>query len=168
MKTLLLMRHAKSSWENTNLADFDRPLNSRGLEAAPLVGNLIYDNQLQIELILASPAKRAKQTAVLVKETGQIAAKICYDEKIYEASPLSLLQTISAQEDRFEKILLVGHNPGLEGLIKILTGETATMATASLAKINLRIEYWKDISSNCGELEFILRPEKESPATAAE
>lgn len=168
MKTLLLLRHAKSSWENADLADFDRPLNSRGLEAAPLVGGIIYDRQLQPDLILSSPAKRAKQTAVLVKETGQIAAKIRYEEKIYEASPSALLQILSEQEDRNEKILLVGHNPGLEGLIKVLTGETTAMATAALAKINLNIEEWKDISASCGQLEFLARPEAESKTKTAD
>lgn len=162
MKILLLLRHAKSSWENSDLADFDRPLNSRGLEAAPLAGNFIYDSKLQTDLILSSPAKRAKQTAVLVKETGQIPAKIRYDEKIYEASPPALLQILSEQEDKNEKVLLVGHNPGLEELIKTLTGESVIMETAALAKIILQIEKWKDISANCGQLEFVWLPEKEA------
>ncbi|MGI9035726.1 MAG: SixA phosphatase family protein [Pyrinomonadaceae bacterium] len=165
MKTLLLLRHAKSSWENADLADFDRPLNSRGLEAAPLAGNIIYDRNLQTDLILSSPAKRAKQTAVLVKETGQIASKIQYEEKIYEASPLTLLSVLAEQDDKNEKILLIGHNPGLEDLVKVLTGEAATMQTATLAKINLEIENWKDISPNCGALEFVARAEaKDLPA----
>ena len=142
------------------MADFDRPLNSRGLESAPLMGGLIYDRQLPADLILSSPAKRAKQTAVLIKETGQLAAKIQYEEKIYEASPLTLLHILSGQEEKSKNILLVGHNPGLEGLIKILTGESVMMATAALVKINLNIDKWTDISPNCGDLEFVSAPEK--------
>ncbi|MGI8469624.1 MAG: SixA phosphatase family protein [Pyrinomonadaceae bacterium] len=168
MKTLLLLRHAKSSWEKSDLADFDRPLNSRGLAAAPLAGNIIYDRHLQLDLILSSPAKRAKQTAVLVKETGQITVKIQYEEKIYEASPLSLLSILAEQSDKNESILLVGHNPGLEGLIKVLTGKTATVQTATLAKINLKIENWQGISPNCGELEFVARAEEETKKLSAE
>ena len=167
MKTLVLLRHAKSSWENSDLADFDRPLNSRGLESAPLTGCLIYEKQVQADLILSSPAKRTKQTAVLVKETGQIPAKIHYEEKIYEASPLTLLQILAGQEDKTENILLVGHNPGLEALGKILTGENLTMATATVAKINLNIDKWSDIAPNCGQLEFVISP-SEKERTSAE
>lgn len=160
MKTLLLMRHAKSSWENSDLSDYERPLNPRGLESAPLTGNLIHKRKLFVDLFLSSPAKRARQTAVMIKEAAQIAAEIHYEEKIYEASSLRLLQTISAQENGRKSILLVGHNPGLEGLIKILTGETIEMKTAALAKINLNIENWSDIAPESGKLEFLERPEK--------
>ena len=158
MRTLLIMRHAKSSWDNPEISDFDRPLNSRGLNAAPFMGNLIYTNHLTPDLIISSPAKRAKQTAILVKETAEIAEKIEFQEQIYEASPTTLLYLVSQISNKYKSILLVGHNPGLEGFIRILTSEIETMPTAAVAKINLEITNWDEIKANCGKLELIMRP----------
>lgn len=161
MKTLLILRHAKSSWDNPDLADFDRPLNSRGLEAAPLMGNVIYKNDLQPQIILSSPAKRAKQTAILIKETARIEGKINFAEDIYEASPLKLLHVVSEIDDKNETVLLVGHNPGLEGFVKMLTGEIHAIPTAALIKIDLNIESWKDTAANCGKVNLFVRPKDE-------
>ncbi len=160
MKTLFVLRHAKSSWENTDLSDFARPLNERGLKAAPLMGKFIYKNQLQSELILSSPAERAKQTAILVKENAQIGGEIRYDERIYEASPARLLEVISEQSEKLESVMLVGHNPGLEGLLKILTGEAQPMPTAALAVIDLKIGKWSEINSSTGNLRTLIRPKE--------
>ncbi|HXG82594.1 MAG TPA: histidine phosphatase family protein [Pyrinomonadaceae bacterium] len=164
MKTVSLLRHAKSSWNDDNLADFDRPLNKRGLEIMPFVGEKIYDAKLAIELILSSPAKRAKQTAILIKETAQVAADIRYDERIYEASPHRLLEVIAETEDEREAIMLVGHNPGLEGLIRVLTGETQSMETAALAVIDLKIEKWSETNAACGFVRKIINPKNEIEA----
>jgi phosphohistidine phosphatase len=161
MKTLFLLRHAKSSWDNPNISDFERPLNKRGLETAPFIGKLLYDRKIQPDLILSSPAKRAKQTAILVKETGELSVEINYEDNIYEASPLRLLEILSKVNDEAESILLVGHNPGLESLIRILSGEIHAIQTCVLTKLNLNIEKWNEISSDCGEIEFIIRPKEE-------
>ena len=158
MKTLFLFRHAKSSWENPDLADFERSLNSKGLSDATFMGTLIYENQIQPDLILSSPAKRAKQTAILIKETAQFEKKIQYVEKIYEASPLTLLQIISAAEDKNESLILFGHNPGIEDLIKILTGEVLAFPTAGFAKISLKVESWSEIEAGCGTLDLFASP----------
>lgn len=167
MKTLLILRHAKSSWDNPDSSDFDRPLNSRGLEAVPLMGNVIYQKNLQPEIIISSPAKRAKQTAILIKETAQIEAKIRYEDGIYEASPLRLLQIVSEVEDKNGMILIVGHNPGLESFIKMLTGEIQSMPTAAFAKIDMQIDCWSDIAADCGRLDFLVRPKDERKANEA-
>ena len=158
MKTLYILRHAKSSWDNPLLADFERPLNKRGLDAAPMIGEIIYKNRFNPELILSSPAKRAKQTAVLVREVGAIKPEIRYDERIYEASPQTLVQIISELGEESDSSLLVGHNPGLEGLIRFLTGETQTMPTAALAVIDLNVENWAEITVECGTLKKLIRP----------
>jgi phosphohistidine phosphatase len=158
MKTLYLLRHAKSSWDNPAISDFDRPLNQRGLEAAPFMGKIIFDRKIQPCLILSSPAMRAKQTALLIKETAQISAKIQYEETIYEASPMRLLEIISELDKKYDSVLMVGHNPGFENLYRILTNEIQPIQTATLAKINLNINKWSDINANCGESEFIIRP----------
>lgn len=161
MKTLYILRHAKSSWDNPLLADFERPLNKRGLESAPLIGEIIYKNKFNPDLFLSSPAKRAKQTAVLAREVGAIQPEIRFDERIYEASPQTLVQIISELGEEADSLLLVGHNPGLEGLIRFLTGETRPMATAALAVIDLKIENWAETTAECGSLKKMIRPADE-------
>jgi phosphohistidine phosphatase len=158
MKTLLLLRHAKSSWENTQLADFERTLNSRGLRDAPIVGQKIKERNIEIDLILSSPAERTKQTANLVKEAAAAQARIQFEEKIYDASSTQLLQTISRMDDSINTVLLVGHNPGIESLQTLLTGEAHRFPTAALAKILFSIRSWSDIATNRGKLEFLLTP----------
>lgn len=162
MKTLYILRHAKSNWNDSDLADFDRPLNERGFEAAPLIGAAMYENQFQPDLIISSPAKRAKQTAVLVRASAQLESKIQYDEKIYEASPRRLLQIVSEQSDKLESLMLVGHNPGSEELLKTLTGELRPMATANLAVVDLQIENWSEIDANCGTLRVLISPKDQT------
>lgn len=160
MKTLFLMRHAKSSWENLDLSDFERPLNERGLRAAPLMGEVIGKNKFEINLIVSSPAERAKQTAVLVKEAAPINGEIVFDEKIYEASPHRLLEIVSALNNKLESAMLVGHNPGFENLVKILTGESEAMPTAALAVIDLDIKNWNETSAGKGTLRNFIRPKE--------
>ena len=144
------------------MADFDRPLNKRGLEAAPFMGNIIYENHFQPDLIISSPAKRAAQTTILVRASAQIESEIRYDEKIYEASPHRLLQIISEQNDTLESLMLVGHNPGFEELLINLTGEFQRMATANLAVVDLEIGSWNEISANCGILRILIRPKEQT------
>ena len=161
MKTLFVLRHAKSSWDNPDWADFERPLNSRGLDAARFIGELIYQRELHPQLIVSSPAKRAKQTAVLVKEIAGVAKPITFDERIYEASPLTLFNLIREFDEKYESVLIVGHNPGFENLVRMLTGEPVSMPTAALAKISLDIEKWSAIEPDGYALEFLIRPKEE-------
>jgi len=160
MKTIFLLRHAKSSWENSDLSDFDRPLNQRGLETAPFMGEIIFKNQFQIDLIVSSPATRARQTAILVKEAAKINGEIEYDDGIYEASPPRLVKVLSEIAEKYQSAMLVGHNPGMEGLVKFLAGEIQPMPTAALAVINLKIDKWNEINADCGTLRTLLRPRK--------
>ncbi len=161
MKTLYLLRHAKSSWTDNSLADFDRPLNARGRNAAPFIGELMARKELLPELIISSPAKRAMGTALLVKEASGSNASIQYDERIYEANPQTLKNVISQVTAEFDSVLMVGHNPGIEGLIDHLTGNLEPMPTAALAGISLNIAAWPEIEADCGKLDFIIRPSEE-------
>lgn len=161
MKTLYILRHAKSSWEKPDIADFERPLNEAGLNTAPFMGQLIYERGFQPEAIFSSPAKRARQTAVLIRETGGFKAEIKYDDRIYEASPQVLLQVIADTKDKHESVMLVGHNPGLEGLIRFLTGHKENMPTAALAIVELFVNDWNGIVANSGELKELIRPKDE-------
>lgn len=158
MKTLFVLRHAKSSWENRDSSDFDRQLNEQGLRTAPAMGEAIYKNRFEPSMILSSPARRARQTAVLIKQTALLESEIKYDERIYEASPLRLLQVLSEQDAALDSIMIVGHNPGLEGLIKILTGELQPMPTAALAVIDLDANNWSEITAESGKLRTVIRP----------
>lgn len=160
MFTLLIMRHAKSDWDNPEISDFERPLNPRGLKAAPFMGTVIRKNFATPDLIISSPAKRAKQTAVLVKEAAGIESEIQYRDNIYEASPSILLNLVSNLKTIYSSVVLIGHNPGLENFIRILTGETPSMPTAAIAKIDLSINDWNEIKPDCGTLHLILRPKE--------
>lgn len=167
MKTLFVLRHAKSSWDNPDWSDFERPLNSRGLDAARFIGELIYERNLQPQIIVSSPAKRAKQTAVLVKEIAEVSKPVKFDERIYEASPLTLFNLIREFDEKWESVLIVGHNPGFENLVRMLTGEAVSMPTAALAKINLVIEKWSELETDANELEFLIRPKEEMKKSVA-
>jgi phosphohistidine phosphatase len=160
MKSLLILRHAKSSWENAALSDFERPLNSRGLESIQLIGHELYNLEIKPDLVLSSPAKRAKQTAILVKESGGFECEIKYQDKIYEASVRSLLNLVSEIDDKSDTVLIVGHNPGLEELIRVLTGKIQVLPTATFVKLELDIENWSQTDSNCGNLAFAITPKE--------
>ncbi len=161
MKQIFFLRHAKSSWDDPSLADFDRPLNRRGLEAAAFIGELMAERGIRPEMIVTSPAKRALETALLVKESSGINSRLLVDENIYEASPITLRNAASRLPDDISNVLLVGHNPGLEGIIRYLTGELEPMPTAALASITLSITSWQMVDAGTGSLDFVLRPKDE-------
>jgi phosphohistidine phosphatase len=164
MKTLYILRHAKSSWPDTSLADFDRPLNERGLSAAPFIGEMMARQGIQPEVIISSPAKRAIHTAELVKEASGSNTPVRYEERIYEASPQALKLVVAQIGEEFDSAMIVGHNPGIEGLIKYLTDRSERMPTASLAAISLDVGGWNEITAGSGELLFLIRPREEMKA----
>ena len=160
MKTLYLLRHAESSRQEPGLEDFDRPLNGRGREAAPLVGRFIQKRGLRVDQILSSPAARARQTAALVKESAGLRAGLLYDERIYEADAARLLEVVTQAAESADALMLVGHNPGMEELLALLTGETRGMPTAALACVALDVERWGQARASAGRLEWLVRPEE--------
>ncbi len=161
MKTLLIMRHAKSSWSEPDLADFERPLNERGLKTARFMGKLIAKQGFQPSVILCSPAVRASQTAILVKDGGGLNGEIRFDHRIYEASPHTLRQVVSEIDNLIETAMIVGHNPGIEGFIRYLTGNLEPMPTAGVAVIELNIDKWNAIDDGFGEIQKVFRPKGE-------
>jgi phosphohistidine phosphatase len=160
MKTLYLLRHAKSSWKEPGLEDFDRPLNRRGREAAPLVGRYIRKQGLRVDLLLSSPAARARQTAALVHEAARLTAELLDDERIYEADAARLLEVVEQAPESADALMLVGHNPGMEELLKLLTGEAREMSTATLACVALDVEKWSKARAGAGRLEWLVRPKE--------
>ncbi|HEY0378639.1 MAG TPA: histidine phosphatase family protein [Pyrinomonadaceae bacterium] len=160
MKQLLLLRHAKSSWNDAGLADFDRPLNGRGRKAAPLVGALMRERQLRPDLIISSPAVRARETVALALEASGIKTELRYDERIYEATVARLLEVISEVGDDKQEVMLVGHNPGFENLLERLTGESLRVPTAALARIALDAGRWNEAGARGGRLEWLVKPKE--------
>ena len=141
LKTLLILRHAKSSWDDSALDDHERPLNARGEKDAPRMGRLARKKGLSPELIISSDAVRARLTAEeMANATG---GQILLDPRLYHASAAEILAVIrSVVEDSVATVMVVGHNPGLEELIARLTGEREPFPTAALAQIRLPIERW--------------------------
>jgi len=152
------MRHAKSSWGDGSLADFDRPLNERGLKAAPLLGRFMRKQKLRPDLILCSPAERARQTVSLVVEAAGLGVPLRYDERIYEATSARLVEVVSQIEEDAGEAMLVGHNPGLEVLLERLTGESRRMPTAALARVALDVEKWSKVRDGAGRVELFVKP----------
>jgi len=160
VKTLLLLRHAKSSWKDDSVKDFDRPLNQRGLKAATQVGKLLRKRKPKPDLVLSSPAERARQTAQLMLESSRINVELRYDERIYEAGAARLLEIVSQIEDSADSVMLVGHNPGMEELLKALTGEERHLSTAMLTCVELNVEKWNKIKPGTGRLEWLTKPKE--------
>src|SRR4051812_4808073 len=158
MKTLLLLRHAKSSRDDPSASDFDRPLNDRGKDDAKLVGRYLLKSKIKIDVIVTSPARRARRTAELVLEAAVLANQLVFDERIYEASVAQLLKIISEIDVTADVALLIGHNPGFEDLLACLTDRVGPMATASLACISLDTNGWRDVAPRCGELLWLITP----------
>ena len=157
MKTLYVLRHAKSDWEDRSLTDFERPLNERGRTAAPKMGEFMRQNGFVPDLIVSSSAKRARETAELVKAAAKFEAEIRFDPKIYEASLSDLIEAVSNVENSYQKLLIIGHNPGFEHLVGSLTGAYQPMPTAALAIIELQIESWDEITRG-GKLKNLFKP----------
>lgn len=158
MKTLLILRHAKSSWKDSSLADHDRPLNKRGRRAAELMGRLIQRKKLRPDLILSSTATRARETAEIAISMIHPPAEVRYDERLYLAGVPELLTVVGKIEAARNLALLIGHNPGLEELVYRLTEEVRTMPTAALAKIALPIDSWSEVAEQRGTLEWLVKP----------
>lgn len=161
MKTLLVLRHAKSSWDHPELSDFDRPLNKRGEEAAPFMGELISSKGLEPEIVVSSPARRARTTAELAASAGGFDSRIEFDERIYGAGANTLAYIVAGFDDSVDSAMIVGHNPGFEDLVAALTGERHRFPTAALAVIDLNISVWSETESGKGELRDLFIPKEE-------
>lgn len=160
MKTLYVLRHAKSSWDHPELRDFERPLSKRGKEAAPRIGLEMAVRGYSPGVIISSPAARAVQTVALVAEAARFSAEIIYEEAIYGAGSNSLANVLTAIPDNFPSALIAGHNPGFEQLVEALAGDYMRMPTAALAVIDLEIGSWKDVKADCGSLRDFITPKE--------
>ena len=158
MKTLYLLRHAKSSWKDDTLDDFERPLKKKGLGDAQLVGKVIRQREIGLDLVISSSAERARQTTQLVLMSADKQVELKFDERLYEAGMRRLLTLVSRLDNQANSVMLVGHNPGFEELLKTLTGEAHTMPTAALAGIEFDVDDWSQVKARTGRLTLFLTP----------
>ena len=160
MKTLFLLRHAKSSWKDSDLQDFDRPLNGRGKEAAEVIGRFIRKKRLMPDLLLSSPAVRARETIETIIKIANLQSELRFEERIYEAGSSRLAEIVSEIEDEQKSVMLVGHNPGMEELLRLLTDHLEHMETGTLAKIDLNGSSWSKALAEKGKLDWIVKPKE--------
>ncbi len=159
MKTLLILRHAKSSWSDASLSDHDRPLNKRGKGDAPKMGSLLRAEELTPDLIISSSAKRAIRTAEGVAETCGFDGQIIATRDLYHADPESYFEVLRLLGERNAVVMVVGHNPGMEELLESLTGEWVRMPTAALAEVRMNTDDWSSVSDGTsGELANLWLP----------
>lgn len=160
MKKLYLIRHAKSSWDNLAIDDFQRPLNGRGIKDAPRMGKRLKERSLTVDLVLSSPAKRALDTCMIItKIVGFSKEKINTDKRLYHASEEELLRIIRELKDHpndeEENVLLFGHNPGLTNFANQLLNEhIQNIPTTGIVAASLSIKKWQEVDWGCGKLLF--------------
>ena len=148
MKTLTLIRHAKSSWDDETLDDKARPLNERGLRDAPKLGERLAKRGVVADLILTSPAVRALTTAESVAEAIAYTRKhIVVDERIYESTPGTLLAIIQGLNNTHEHVMLFGHNPEFTDLARMFSPSITEMTTCSIAEFTFNVYDWAEIGT---------------------
>ena len=159
-KRLLILRHAKSSWADESLDDWQRPLNERGERDAPRVGALLRRLQLVPDLIVTSDAVRAETTARAAAAAAGYAGTIVLSPALYHATPGAIVEVIGAVSDATARtLMIVGHNPGLEDLAGRLIGQSIDLPTATLVHLELRVSEWSDVDLSQGaDLIDVWRP----------
>ncbi|TDQ08348.1 SixA phosphatase family protein [Pedobacter metabolipauper] len=152
MKQLLLVRHGKSDWGNSHLSDFDRPLNARGHRDAPEMARRIFQKDLVPQIIVSSPALRALTTAIHFLEAWQKDADLIVQAPdIYEAEKMDLLGVVNGLNDRYDRIALFGHNPGLTDFANYLgNANIYNIPTCGVVLIEFQADSWSEISQSTG------------------
>lgn len=170
MKTLTLLRHAKSGWDDPVARDFDRPLNPKGQRAAAMMGRHMKAEGLVFDHVLASPAVRVAETLAQVAAGYGSDLAPHWDQRLYLASAATLLDLVHELPNGADTVLFSGHNPGLEELVLLLSGDNALrdlvevkFPTASLAELRFDLANWADVKPGTGELRRFTRPRDLDP-----
>lgn len=159
MKELILIRHAKSSWKDSSLDDFDRPLNKRGKKNAPFMAKRLKKKGFKPDLIISSPSLRTKLTLDYFLKEFKYKKDVNFEDSIYEAPYENLLNVIRNVPNSVNQLFLIGHNPGLNDLSDFLLGGFyENIPTSGVLKIVFYTDSWKDISKNNSKLEFFEYP----------
>ena len=167
MKTLILVRHAKSSWNNDAPTDFERPLNNRGMRDAPEMAARLVARGLLPDTVVSSSATRALVTARLLLNGLELNSRILHTtDSIYEAPVSALLETIGGLNDNDRTAMLIGHNPGMSSAANHLCSEAALqMPTCAMACLDLDIKKWAEIYKDCATLRFYDYPKNQTKPT---
>ena len=162
MKQLLICRHAKSSWKDMSLADIDRPLNKRGKMNAPEMGKRLKRRKMKPDRIVSSPARRAFATAVRISREVDIPRKkIQVVDSVYGSYPAKLVQVIQDFDDRYDRVMLVGHNPEITVLANLLGGlDIDNVPTCGIVALDFDVSAWKNVAEEKGTLVFFDYPRK--------
>jgi phosphohistidine phosphatase len=161
MKTLVLVRHAKSSWRDTTLPDKQRPLNDRGKRDAPRMGKRLAKRDVKADLILSSPANRALTTAeIIAKELDYKLKDIVVDDRLYPGVADDLLGVIHKLSDKLDRVMLVGHNPALANLAHRFSSEITHMPTCAVAEFTFNAKSWQDVDKAALATMALERPKK--------
>ena len=170
MKSLTLLRHAKSAWDDAVTRDFDRPLNGKGRKAAARMGRYMRDEGLAFDAVVASPALRVQQTIAGVEDGYGQSLKPAFDRRIYMASAATLLDLAQGLDDGAGRALLIGHNPGLEDLVLMLASASpyrdeveVKYPTATLAELTFEIDRWAGLAEGQATLARFMRPRELDP-----
>lgn len=171
MKTLTLLRHAKSGWDDPVQRDFDRPLNAKGKRAAALVGRHLKSTGTSFDHVVASPARRVIETIAEVARGYAAPIEPAWDRRIYLASAATLLEMVHETDDAHDRLLLIGHNPGLEDLVLMLTPDDGgsprdrvedKYPTASVAELTFEGS-WSALSPGAATFQRFVRPRDLDP-----
>jgi len=160
IKTLYIIRHAKSSWKDLALDDFERPLNKRGKRDAPVMGERLAKNQVMPDIILSSPAKRAKMSAKIIANKVHYDKKIIFKQEIYEADQQTLQKIVNNIDDRYDTAFLVGHNPGLNELAEYYVNYEENLPTCGIIGIAFTCNHWKESNAENARLLSVDYPKK--------
>jgi phosphohistidine phosphatase len=164
LKTLFLIRHAKSSWDNLTLSDFERPLNERGKTDAPMMAKRLRKRGIKIDAFISSPAKRAKKTAeYFIKEFDRDKDELIFISSLYDASVSDFTAAIKTIDDKHGAVALFSHNPGITQLANELVSgaEIDNMPTCSVFAVTADTDKWKDFAKTKKEFLFFDYPKKE-------
>jgi len=161
MKTLLLMRHGKSSWKDEDLSDHERPLKKRGRKDSKRIAKELGKKDLIPDIILSSTAVRARETVGIIVEKLDYQKQVLFSDELYMGEPQVFINILSKLNNDYNTVLLVGHNPGLEAYLQIIDGEIESLPTAGLGHLVLMIDDWSEISfDSMGDLIDIWKPKE--------
>lgn len=162
MKKLYIIRHAKSSWKDSELDDFERPLNKRGKQNAPFMGDKLKEKHVVPDIVISSPALRAKTTAEIIAKKVNYKKEIVYDNDIYEADITTLHNIFTKVDNENGTVFLFGHNPELNMLAEVYVGFDENIPTCGVLEIEFNCERWRDIGANNAKLVSFDYPKKYS------
>jgi phosphohistidine phosphatase len=166
MKTLYIIRHAKSSWDDDSLSDFDRPLNERGKRDAPSMGKRLKEKSVHPDLLYASPAKRAFSTARRIGEIlGYDKEKIKTDRRLYHADSDMIFSVLRGLKAKHDTVLVFGHNPGLTDFVNAMMNDKTfvdNVPTCGVVAFNIAIDDWKDLKPKSGTMLFFDYPKNKA------